>query len=110
MRPTIVRSSRKRLGLSVADIAAKMKVGVSAAWAWDRGTSIPQSKRIDELASILRINPDELRFALKGDQDFTGAEAPDLAVAAVLEAAKQQCASLLGLRPETVTVTLTVSV
>ena len=82
MKKSIIRASRKRLGLSVSDLAARMNVGVSAAWAWDRGTSVPHTKRIGKLASILRIDADELRHALKGDLDGAGVENPDLTVAA----------------------------
>lgn len=110
MKPSIIRSSRKRLGLSVTDLAAKMNVGISAAWAWDRGESIPHTKRIAALASILHLDADELRLALKGDQVVVGAETSDLKVAAVLEAAKLHCASLLGRSPQSITLTLSVAV
>lgn len=55
-----IKTARENLSLSQSALAKKLSVTRSSVNAWEMGISIPSSKRIAELASILNVSTDYL--------------------------------------------------
>lgn len=55
-----IRSRRKAIGVSVAEVAQFVGVSVQAVYYWERGLRAPEWDRIPALASILKTTPKKL--------------------------------------------------
>ena len=105
---TIIRQRRKELGISVEVLAQKAGVGVSSAWAWDRGASIPRPKRIETLALALDMDTQELMRALH-DAKGRDNEPQEESVDTILSAAKLSVARLMRVEPAHLTLILSLT-
>jgi len=57
---TMLRRLRMANGLTQADLADRLGVVPSTVSFWESGTTIPEPKRIPELAKVLGVSPFEL--------------------------------------------------
>ena len=53
--PDLLRWARERRGLSYADIARALRIGIQTVAAWELGESYPAFSKAAELAKFLRI-------------------------------------------------------
>lgn len=82
---------RKQRGLSLAQVAADVGVSKPTVWAWEQGRARPVAGRIEGLARLLHVSPEEL---LSGRDEATTNEA--------LARCRQQIAGMFGMSPDNV--------
>ncbi|HSG35022.1 MAG TPA: helix-turn-helix domain-containing protein [Sphingomonadaceae bacterium] len=82
---------RAASGLSLARIAAALKVSKPTVWAWEQGRARPSRNRIPALARLLGVNPEDLG----GARDTTALEA-------LLGECRTRIAEAAGCRPANV--------
>jgi len=94
---TLVRRKRRELEVTVPELAKRAGVSETAAWAWDRGKSVPKDKMISKLAEILDMDRDTLaasfaalRKPLRGDPD-------SLDIGQILAETKKRLARKMGI-------------
>lgn len=64
--PKGLASTRKRLGLSAADLAKMMGVSTQTIYNWERGVTKPRAEQVVKLASLKHIGKRQLRVRLAG--------------------------------------------
>lgn len=62
--PKGLASTRKRLGLSAADLAKMMGVSVQTIYNWERGVTKPGPAQVEKLASLRGVGRRQLRALL----------------------------------------------
>jgi transcriptional regulator with XRE-family HTH domain len=62
--PKGLASTRKRLGLSAADLAKMMGVSAQTIYNWERGVTKPRSEQVEKLASLRGVGKRQLQAHL----------------------------------------------
>lgn len=78
MEDTFIRKRRREIGLNVPDLAREVGVSETAAWNWDRGTSIPKDELVAPIANALGISASKLREGLVRRRPSPGSQGSTL--------------------------------
>lgn len=104
----MIRQRRRELGMSLPELAQRAGVSETAAWAWDRGKSVPKDAMISKLADILEMDRAVLsasfaarRKPLRGDPDA-------MDVGQILAETKKRLARKMGIAEAQIEVVMTV--
>ena len=94
---TMVRRRRRELEISVPQLAERSGVSETAAWAWDRGKSVPKDKMISKLADILELDRDTLAASFAALRKLKRGDADTLDVGQILTETKKRLARKMGI-------------
>ncbi len=73
-----IRAARNAGNMSQLELSRRVKIGRSAVAQWERGESTPSLAKIEEIASILRLEPAFLAFGASSGVNEMGERTPQL--------------------------------
>lgn len=83
---------RRDRGMTLADVASKLGVSKPTVWAWEKGKARPLPERLDAIAAVLGVAPEELAEA----------EASLGPLAEIIEDCRERIAAACGADPSAV--------
>lgn len=102
---TRVKQLRKARGISLIGLARILGVSKPAVWKWERDEVRPRPETLTALAAALQVSPSELVFGAEGSHASVGRPKE---LGTIIAGAKAEIARLLGIRPDSVTVTVAI--
>jgi transcriptional regulator with XRE-family HTH domain len=98
-----LRVARERLGLSRADLAARVGLSVPTLWAWERGKTQPRGKNLRLVTQLLNLTAEDLGLGerpadpVEGHAGSLAISTPGEGPAAEIERLKAQIAQALDI-------------
>lgn len=106
MEETFIRRRRREIRLNVPDLAREVGVSETAAWNWDRGTSIPKDELVEPIAKALGVSVSELQQKLVRRQPTTNHESGKLDQ--ILLEAREKVARFMRIDPKRIDLQLSI--